>query len=265
MVRRKVREYISKIRPAILQDLLIRTIYGSENRRRLIVKDNESLLEYYVDPFSALGRCIYDNHIYEKETCLIFNRLIKKDNICLDIGANEGYFSMLMSKLVGENGKVYAFEPQTRLLPILFKNINQNGLFNCTICNIGVGDGRSKKKISLFPSNNNAASSIVRPYKFFNRTEEIYIFDIDYILGKLNTNKVDFVKIDVEGYEYEVVHGMSQSLSEKRIGTILLDYHATILKERGIAPLEIHNKIIKHGYMVESKELEFSGFSIYHM
>jgi FkbM family methyltransferase len=265
MALKKTRAFISKIRPALLQDLLIRIIYGPEYKRRLFAKDYESLLEYFVDPFSALGKCIYDDHIYEKETCMLFNKLIKKGNVCFDIGANEGYFSLLMSKLVGENGRIYAFEPQTRLLPILFKNINQNASFNCTICNFGVGESKSMKEISLFPSNNNAASSIVRPYKLNANKEEIYVFDIDYFVQKSNISKVDFVKIDVEGYEFEVVRGMKKTLSEKKIGTILLDYHTTILKERGISSWEIHSELIKNGYKFSEKEKIFSGFVLYQL
>lgn len=196
-----------------MQNALIGLLYGSTEKRRVSILNEKIGLEYWVDPFSNLGQSLLAKKTYEPETQKIIENSLKTGNICIDVGANEGYFTCLMAKIVGEKGIVFAVEPQFRLLPFIFRNLNENSLFNTTLCNFCLTEKSTEKlSINLWPDINTGASSVTRNYRWSSRAQEIHAFSLDFFLEKRNLEEVDFVKIDVEEHEYEVVSGMRASL-----------------------------------------------------
>ena len=73
------------------------------------------------------------NLIHEEYTTKIFENIVKEGDIAIDCGANIGYFTLLFAKLVGKEGKVYAFEAEPRNYNLLARNIKLNGLRNLFI------------------------------------------------------------------------------------------------------------------------------------
>ena len=75
---------------------------------------------------SGMGLMLRTKGVFEPLQTKIFIKSIKKGNTVFDIGANNGYYTVLASKLVGKNGKVYAFEPDPQSLKLLYKNLKLN-------------------------------------------------------------------------------------------------------------------------------------------
>ncbi|MBE9158407.1 FkbM family methyltransferase [Nodosilinea sp. LEGE 06152] len=255
---------IKAIRPASLQSLLIRFIYGNLEKRRILVSDKETGLSHWVDPFSNLGSSLVSIGTYEQATQKILADSIHEGSICIDVGANEGYFTCLMAKLAGKTGTVLAIEPQFRLLPLIFENLNENLCFNATVFNFCLSDKPNEKlSINLWPETNTGASSVARHYRWGSKAQQIHAFNLDFLLENKNIEAVDFVKVDVEGYEYEVVCGMRKSLAMGKIKAVAIDYHKTILESRGIDPLDIHENFSQAGYISSDNQVIFDGYEIY--
>ena len=220
---------ILKIRPAILQVLLIKIFYGNSFKRRKFYFFKKYNLHLFLDPFSLLGQAIMKEKTYEQGTIDLMLENLNKDSIFFDVGANEGFFSLIASK-VSYEGKIYLFEPQAQLLPIIERNLVKNNCTNCEIINTGIGEKSYTTKLSIWPETNTGASSIKRKYKFFNKTQLITIQSLDeFIFNNKIHNQIDLIKIDIEGYEINAIEGMKNLLINKRINTILIDYHMSII------------------------------------
>lgn len=259
-----LQKLLQSIRPASLQSLIIRLIYGTSEHRRVLILDKKTNLRYWADPFSNLGSSLVFIGTYEQPTQEILASSIREGNVCIDVGANEGYFTCLMAKLVGKTGTIFAIEPQFRLLPIIFRNLNENSCFNAIVFNFCLSHEPSEQLfINLWPEVNTGASSLARYYRWGSSVQETYAFSLDYLLENKNIEAVDFIKIDVEGYEYEVVCGMRNSLAKGKIKTVALDYHKIILESRGINPLDIHQAFSQAGYISNDDQIIFDGYKIY--
>jgi len=87
------------------------------------------------------------NHV-KLETEFIKNN-IKKEDIVIDIGANIGYFTLLLSKQVGDKGKVFSFEVETENFKLLEKNVKENHIRNVMLENVAVSEKEGKIKLYL--------------------------------------------------------------------------------------------------------------------
>jgi FkbM family methyltransferase len=237
------------LRPMNLSSFLLRFLADDERRR--IVSTGMGL-RLYVDPFTHLGRSIVTEDTYEKVTVEIFNSELESGQVVLDIGANEGVFSALSGKIVGKDGLVIAIEPQSRLRDIIEINLRINDLYNFKIYQSAIGgDETQTMKINLYPVLNSGASSLLRQHRVSKKTEVISFVSIDTILKDSKLTKIDFVKIDVEGFEHLVIKQLLPYMKRGQVGKLLLDYHSSILQAFNINPLDIHNSIIANNMRVK--------------
>lgn len=250
--------WIEKFRPASLRHLLVKA-FGPSERRGIVGCDG---LRFYVDPFSFFGRCVLDGS-YEPETADVFRRHIGSGDSVLDVGANEGFFTCLASRLAGPQGCVVAVEPQSRLIDVLRINTLLNPASTVHIVNAAV-DERSGGTATLFLHPlNTGASSIVRRYPWGREAETVGTVAAQELLALSGRDRFDFVKVDVEGFEPEVVRSLLPLLEEGRIGRLLVDYHQPILRERGVDPRRTHDLILSCGYEADGGDADFCGYALY--
>lgn len=131
--------------------------------------------------------------------------------IFLDIGANVGKFSILVGKKLGENGKVFAFEPEINNLKILKKNILINKIKNIEIIPLACSD---KKGFADFFIDLNSSGGHSLYKNKSSKKISIETDTIDHFLKNNNIKKVDLVKIDVEGAEILVLKGAKETLKK---------------------------------------------------
>lgn len=134
-------------------------------------------------------------------------RTIKNGDIVLDIGANIGFYSKILSDLVGESGKVYSFEPDSINFNYFLKNTN--GIKNIISVNKAVAD--QTKALKLYTSK--LLNVDHRTYKVDEYEKEITIdaVSIDDFVG--DKFKVDFIKMDIQGFEMSALRGMIKTIS----------------------------------------------------
>lgn len=128
-----------------------------------------------------------------------YNKISRGGELVLDIGANIGYYTLLMSKMVGESGKVYAFEPEPKNFEILQKNIKLNNANNVVIEKLALSDKVGRSFIAL--------SEDSGQHRISDSGLEIQTTTIDEYFGN---KKIDFIKMDAEGSEGKILRGMSQ-------------------------------------------------------
>jgi FkbM family methyltransferase len=141
-------------------------------------------------------------------------------DIVIDVGAAFGFYTILASKMVGQQGRVVAIEPQPDSYKMLNKNIKLNKLVNIVTLNYAVTS--KKTRLKLF-----STYSIIeeRAGKSPESYIEVSADTLDNLLRSVGIVKVNWIKIDVEGAEYEVLKGAKEILSASKDISILVEVH----------------------------------------
>ena len=236
-----------------------RSLYGSglskipivrKTHRKMIEKFKPDIIDIFgfkmiLDKKDESGHSI----INLKELDL-FKKHIKLGDVVVDVGANIGFYTLLFASLVGPTGKVIAFEPVKENFELLSKNIDLNKLNNVELHQNAVGSYNSKVKMKL-------SESIGRHQISENGDYEVECVRLDDCI-----KFADFVKIDVEGYETNVLIGMKNLLSQKL--TIISEFYLKLLKQHG-DPGEFFKIIQQNGFVlydVRNKMLPVDVFQI---
>lgn len=148
---------------------------------------------------------------HEKKELEFMKKSIKKGDITLDLGANIGYYTIIMSKLVGEEGKVFAFEPDPNSIEVLKMNIELNNCKNVIIVQKAVHNEANKVKLYICDSDNRN-NSMYMDYKDFIEVESI---KLDDYFSNYN-GFINFIKMDIQGSEVNVLKGMSLVLQKNK-------------------------------------------------
>lgn len=192
---------------------------------------NGSTLAIYPNGQIALG--IFQK-AFERQEINTFQKIIKQDMTIVDAGANIGLYSLIASKLVGDDGRVFSFEPSKETFKRFMNNIKLNQSKNITAFNNGLGDKIDEKLLLrqeigygdaeryLFP-NNEAPNIKLENTNKIHLVEEVYINTLDNCLKTLNIQKIDFMKIDTEGFEYYILKGAKEILHNSPNIIILME------------------------------------------
>ena len=179
---------------------------------------------------SFLAKEVAIKWYYEKGTSSYFCDNIKKWSVFLDIGANIGYYSLIASKKVWLDWRVIAFEPVKKNYESLLKNIEINSIKNVSAFNFWLWSKEETSKIHLIDSDS-GKSSIMVDYQW--DIEQIQMKKFDDLDLDFDKSKVQFIKIDVEGYEFEVLKWMRNLLQENRTLEIMMEFSPEYYKEFG--------------------------------
>uniref|UniRef100_A0A6C0DCE5 Methyltransferase FkbM domain-containing protein n=1 Tax=viral metagenome TaxID=1070528 RepID=A0A6C0DCE5_9ZZZZ len=176
--------------------------------------------EYYytiAKDISIGSRTIRKGYIWDEYLRLQIDKISDINQCAIDIGANIGYHSIYMSKKFKQ---VYSFEPQKEIFNILNLNIKKNNITNIITYNNAVGN--ENKKIKLSCSNNSIHNSIKKIDE--DGCESVNMIRLDDIQ---RLNNIGYIKIDVEGYEYNVLLG-AINLIKKYRPIIIFEEHNDI-------------------------------------
>jgi len=183
---------------------------------------------------------------------------IKVGDVVLDIGANIGYYAVLFADKVGKKGKVIAIEPDPINFEILQKNIKENKLFN--VVAVQAAAGNENKKMKIFESKENFGDhrmweETLRPAgtSLDREAKPVFCRKLDDLLKELEYQKIDFIKMDVQGFESLVIEG-GEKIIEKNKPTIFFEYWPWGNKKAGSdikKMMEFFRKIYKKIFWVD--------------
>lgn len=206
----------------------------------------------YLDPNDAiLSKDLNSNLIWEKEESEFFRNNIKEGMNVLDIGANIGYFSLLFSKWVGEKGKVFSFEPDPFNFNLLSKNIHANRAGN--IFSFQKAISNHNGSVSLFLSEKNKGDHRIFDFHVFEddnnrKSVNVECAKLDSILPA--DEKIDFIKMDVQGAEYLALEGMSDTIARNPNIQLLTEFWPYAIEESGHSPKEFIEKLRQFGFEI---------------
>jgi len=169
----------------------------------------------------------------EKYVTDYFKAHIKPGMTTVDIGANIGYYTLLFAKLVGECGKVYAFEPEPRNIEYSTKNIELNQFKNVILVKKAVSNQCGIKKMFLSPDNPGAHAlcDLAGDGDFI----EVEAVTLDHFFENCEGN-IDVIKMDIEGHEYFALQGMMELLKRNKHVHMVMEYSPYMLNRAGVSP-----------------------------
>ena len=169
---------------------------------------------------------------------------IKKDDCLWDVGANVGLYTKLFSSCLNNNSTIYAFEPSKENLVRLNSNLKEYK--NVKIVPFGLNKKNEKVQMMQSADEFGASSQIIT--NDLNYIDDSKLFTIntysgDYLVKEKNFIPPNFIKLDVEGYEYDVITGLINQLKSKDLRVICIELHFELVAKRGFA--DHPNLIIK--------------------
>lgn len=203
----------------------------------------------YTNP--RLSHIIYDVDIEEGKIKQAFLDLIQDGDIVIDVGANIGEYSLIAAQKVKQNGQVISIEPLKETVQTLKNNFQLNNFSNFEIINKVIGN--ETKKVNLYKQLDGGTMGFVDSSltgRNFNKAGEVEMTTIDEILLTRNLENVKVMKIDIEGYEFELLKGAKESLKNKKIKNLIIEVHVNYLKEKGISEKQFYDYLREQGYVV---------------
>ena len=195
----------------------------------------------------TVNKWLENGHLYENDIGLFLTYILKDGDIAIDVGANIGLHTLLMSSLIGENGKVIAFEPGNESFKELTQNVILNNFHNVDLKNKALG-GSKNKKLKFNDSEFDSGHSSVVPEIESNESDsrEITVNTLDSYIYKYK--KIKVVKIDVEGYEKHILNGCKKLLENNKVRYWIVEYAPHCLAKYGENLSSIRNYFRKYGY-----------------
>ena len=230
------------------------------NKKKSKIFISELGLNYHVPSTTIFSRNLYKYGSWEpKETNWIiknFNNLEPLNFV--DVGANFGWYTCIFSKLASHNGKVVAIEPSPDNLKYLEDNIQENNLKNVLLERVAVGEKEENLLLYKALDSNPGAHSLIKNTPFQGKeglTYPVKVKSLDSIL--FNVNKINLMKMDIEGYEITALKGGLETL--KRVENLLIEFSPhlwknpldeaieffKILTDSGLQPHTLENNCLK--------------------
>ena len=215
---------------------------------------------YPIDPESL--EVVIEKDFYKPEL-LAMERLVKKGDTVIDIGANIGLFTVFLSKLVGPKGHLYAFEPILDTYWRMRENLALNRCDNAAAYQQALSNKNGTATMNVFPEGYGAWNTFGTP-KFGEiiavSKESVPLIKLDSFAKRENLKKVDFLKIDVEGYEYDVLQGARDMLANNRVKYLSFEISEIPLKGAGRKGEDIFNILKSHGYLAYEYDHKINKF-----
>lgn len=165
----------------------------------------------------GVGKAIRETGCWAWDHVKLFKQIIKEGDTVFDVGANVGHHSVCFSKIVGDSGKVFAFEPQLPLFHILCANAMINTCTNIYPFRsvIGEKNGSVELPIMDYKSDENFGAMCIKNNEYGDKHQIIKYSIDDFVNNPLNLiTSVDFIKIDVQTFEFYVLQGARETLQK---------------------------------------------------
>lgn len=196
---------------------------------------------------------------YEPEQTKWIKEHLRPGQRFVDVGANFGYYASLASSIVGPHGRVFAFEPSPVAQASLQKMVAQNKIDNIELVQAAVGSSAGEIHLylprsgpvhspSIFPLDDNFTPHLVK-----------MIALSDY--APLNDGRaIDLIKIDVEGYEPNVLEGMRSLIERKLVRKLLCEFNSGWLRRNNdMTPAKLLDIILGYGFTITAKTKKTVG------
>ena len=171
---------------------------------------------------------------------------LKKGMTIIDIGANIGYYTLLMGQITGPDGIVYAFEPEPNNFRLLSKNILKNNIQNIHPFQKAVSDKNGS--IKLFISKEHRGD-----HKIFETDDKRPSITVDQVSIDdflKDKRKIDLIKMDIQGAEHLALEGLKHTIAGNKDIIIITEFSPELLRESGGNPEDFLDRLISMGFKI---------------
>lgn len=190
---------------------------------------------------------IYTGVGFEPEATNVFRRLLRADDVILDVGANFGWYTTLFAQLA-PSGRVYAFEPVPETFGCLLETLALNGMSGkVTAVQAAVSDAVGTCSIFTFEKGS-AYSSLSSLGEKSYKTVEVPKTSLDKYLSDQGISRVDFLKCDTEGSEFMALQGAHELLSAPGAPMIFIELNEQTFHAFGYTKNDVWQILRSHGY-----------------
>lgn len=215
----------------VIVRVLIWEIFKKFGKRMIFTFDGD--LKIFLYPDDGVARLTFYFGYHEPEIFKFLGKFLYtlegKEIVYCDIGANIGLYSLFVAKRLRNKGRVISFEPDAKTYNRFIENIKLNNLLNINAINKAVGDNNGYVK--LVCNKDSAKTYVSKEHK--NNIYEVELVKFDDFLIKNKITNVDYIKIDVEGFEFFVLLGMREFLINNPPRIIQIELYEEFLIRSG--------------------------------
>lgn len=210
---------------------------------------------YFPKYDNTIAPAIKDNGVWDEADLSIIKSMVNLGDTCINIGANVGYFACVMSKIVGDNGKVFAIEANPKFEQYLQANSASVGHNNISIIMSAAGDFIGN--IDFYINETNCGDNRVfnpeiisnkQDWEKMNYSQTLSV-KIDKVDNLVKDEKVNFIIIDCQGYDHSVIRGMTKIINSSK-PIILTEFVPKWIEALGENPEEVLNEYKNLGYKI---------------
>jgi len=188
-----------------------------------VISKNIFGFDLLLDPLidNGVERSLYCFGAYEQGTLKFMEENLKQDSVFFDIGANIGLMSIYASYRVGKTGRVFSFEANPETVNILQYNIDLNKIENITVVDKAAGNKNGTIKIYNNWNVNRGGATLIKPQQE-SSSFDVDLIKIDSVSEYIDLN-ISMIKIDVEGFEMDVLMGLEKILQKKDAPALIIE------------------------------------------
>ena len=189
---------------------------------------------------------------YEPDQTRWFGECIKPGDTVIDVGASFGYYTTLGSALAGPSGKVFSFEPSPVASRVIEEAILDSGIRNIVLTKAAVGKAAGSVPLYLPDGGSLHSPSILYSDPAYSPVQ-VPVISLDGFGPLQGVPKVKLVKIDVEGYEPDVLEGMEHLVRSRRIENVFCEFNSGWLSRNGTTPERLLDRFLGLGFAIRQR------------
>lgn len=229
---------------------LISYAYQALKPRGVVLTELQGLKMYLDMRDEGVATEILGYGFYEPYESALFKKVIKPSMTVVDIGAHIGYYSLLAAKIIGDRGRVYAFEPEPNNYHLLMNNIRINGFSNIIATRKAASDKTGKIKLYTDKRNLGAHSFSDKNLTLGSECLEVEAITLDEFFAGSKNVKVDFIKMDIQGAEGLVIEKATETIKNNKHLKILMEFWPRGLSNVGTDPLGLLGKLRRFNFSI---------------
>lgn len=184
-------------------------------------------------------------HQYEHDETALAQKVPKEGMTVLDIGANVGFYTAQFAHAITPSGTVYAFEPDPECHSFLLQTIAAISFTN--VHPIQAAASSKDGSMELFTSSQNRGDNRLYSNEMADGSTTVKVLCIDNFLAERKVSQIDFIKIDVQGFEGSVLSGLEQTFRQSKPLTILMEFWPDGLERAGTNPASLLRQLQSWG------------------
>jgi FkbM family methyltransferase len=209
-----------------------------------------------VDLRNNVDEAIFYYGAYERSSVARLPEVIGPGNVCLDVGANTGFYSVVMAHLVGDTGRVHSFEPSKVFRELLVANLAANDLRNVSVYPIGLS---AHAETGILHRTRDTATQLAGVHPADKSADETIELDsLDARAEALALTRLDFIKLDIDGGEADFFAGAQRTMARFR-PRLLLEVVPALLARKNLRITDLLRPLEDLGYTFEVEARQAAG------